>query len=153
MHRAIDTFTDQHTIVKQSIARLRPDFHKYAGVVVDMYYDHYLSAYWNEYSSVDLQTFTRSRYEILDAYREILPARSARLLYFMSKQNWLLMYADFGGLQQAFNGMARRTTFVSNMEKAIGNLKADYLSFEKEFRAFFPELQSFVSGNAFLNRE
>lgn len=153
MHRSIDTFTDQHKVVKQSIARLRPDFHKYAGVVVDMYYDHYLSANWDEYSSVDLQTFTRSRYEILDSYREILPARSARLLYFMSKQNWLIMYADLDGLQQAFNGMARRTTFTSNMENAIGNLKADYQAFEKEFREFFPDLQEFVSDMPFLYPE
>ena len=62
MHRAIDTFTDQHPVVKQSISRLRTDFRKYSGVIVDMYYDHYLSAHWDEYSPVDIHTFTKARY-------------------------------------------------------------------------------------------
>jgi acyl carrier protein phosphodiesterase len=50
-------------------------------------------------------------------------------------------------MQQAFNGMSRRTTFESNMELAVVNLKASYPHFESEFRQFFPELQLFVSNN------
>lgn len=147
MHRAIDTFTDQHPVVKQSIARLRADFHKYAGVVVDMYYDHFLSANWNEYSDMDLNQFTETRYSILNTYEAILPLRSARLLFYMEKQNWLQSYSSFDGMQQAFNGMARRTTFESNMEQAVVNLKSGYPEFGQEFRLFFPDLQLFVKNN------
>lgn len=144
MHRAIDTFTDQHPVVKQSISRLRTDFRKYSGVIVDMYYDHYLSAHWDEYSPVDIHTFTKARYSTLNTFQSILPLRSARLLFFMEKQNWLLSYGNFEGLQQALNGMARRTTFESNMELAVVNLKAGYPEFRNEFRQFFPDLQAFV---------
>jgi acyl carrier protein phosphodiesterase len=147
MHRAIDTFTDQHHVVKESIARLRADFRKYAGVIVDMYYDHYLSAHWIEYSHQDLTEFTKTRYDILNTFQPILPVRSSRLLYYMEKQNWLLSYGSFEGMQQAFNGMSRRTTFESNMELAVVNLKAGYLEFRQEFRQFFPDLQSFVRNN------
>jgi len=147
MHRAIDTFTDQHPVVKQSIARLRADFRKYAGVIVDMYYDHYLSAQWDEYSDTDLPEFTRIRYDILNTFQTVLPARSARLLFYMEKQNWLISYSSFDGMQQAFNGMSRRTTFESNMELAVVNLKAGYPEFNQEFRQFFPELQSYVKNN------
>lgn len=147
MHRAIDTFTDQHPVVKESIARLRTDFRKYAGVIVDMYYDHYLSLHWDEYSNQELIDFTRSRYDILNTFLAIIPARSARLLYYMEKQNWLLSYGSFDGMQQAFNGMSRRTTFESKMELAVVNLKAGYPEFLQEFRQFFPDLQSYVQGN------
>jgi len=147
MHRAIDTFTDQHTVVKESIARLRADFRKYAGVIVDMYYDHYLSAHWDEYSDQDLSDFTKTRYDILNTFKSILPERSARLLYYMEKQNWLLSYGSFDGMQQAFNGMSRRTSFESNMELAVVNLKAGYPEFHNEFRQFFPDLQSYVLTN------
>jgi acyl carrier protein phosphodiesterase len=147
MHRAIDTFTDQHPVVKESIARLRADFRKYAGVIVDMYYDHYLSAHWDEYSDQDLVDFTKTRYDILNTFQPILPVRSSRLLYFMEKQNWLLSYGSFEGMQQAFNGMSRRTTFESNMELAVVNLKAGYPEFRQEFRQFFPDLQSYVRNN------
>lgn len=147
MHRAIDTYTDQHPVVRKSIARLRADFHKYAGVVVDMYYDHYLSANWDDYSNIDLQSFTKTRYAILNRFQHVLPLRSARLLFYMEKQNWLLSYGSLDGLQQALNGMSRRTTFVSNMENAIVNLEAGYAEFGNEFRQFFPDLQSFVKNN------
>lgn len=147
MHRAIDTFTDQHPVVKQSIARLRVDFRKYAGVIVDMYYDHYLSADWSQYADVNLIDFTLQRYEILNSFQAILPPRSARLLFYMQKQNWLLSYGTLTGMQQAFEGMSRRTTFESHMEHAVANLKAGYDEFGLEFRQFFPELQNFVKNN------
>jgi acyl carrier protein phosphodiesterase len=147
MHRAIDTFTDQHPIVKQSIMRLRADFRKYAGVIVDMYYDHFLSANWNEYSHLNLVDFTKTRYDILNTFLPIIPARSARLLFYMEKQNWLLSYGSFEGMQQAFNGMSRRTTFESNMELAVINLKSGYPEFRSEFQLFFPDLQSYVKDN------
>jgi len=133
MHRNIDTFTDHHPVVKQSIARIRADFRKYAGVVVDMYYDHFLSSQWHEYSLMDISTFTETRYDILNSFQAILPVRSSRLLFYMEKQNWLKSYSSFEGMQQAFNGMSRRTTFVSNMETAIVNLKASYPDFKDEF--------------------
>lgn len=147
MHRAIDTFTDQHPVVKQSIARLRADFRKYAGVIVDMYYDHYLSAHWDEYSFQNLHDFTRTRYDILNTFQPILPERSSRLLFYMEKQNWLLSYGSLDGMQQAFNGMSRRTTFESKMELAVINLKAGYPEFRIEFQQFFPDLQSYVQNN------
>ncbi len=147
MHRAIDSFTDQHPVVKQSITRLRADFRKYAGVIVDMYYDHYLSAHWDEYSLQNLNDFTKTRYDILNTFQSILPARSSRLLFYMEKQNWLLSYGSFDGMQQAFNGMSRRTTFESKMELAVVNLRAGYPEFRQEFRQFFPDLQSFVQNN------
>jgi acyl carrier protein phosphodiesterase len=147
MHRAIDTYTDQHPVVKQSITRLRADFHKYAGVIVDMYYDHFLSAQWDDYSDIDLHSFTKIRYDILNTFQAIIPVRSARLLYYMEKQNWLMSYSSFDGMQQAFNGMSRRTTFESRMELAVENLKAGYTEFNLEFRQFFPDLQLFVKNN------
>ncbi len=147
MHRAIDAFTDQHPVVKQSIERLRPDFRKYSGVIVDMYYDHFLSAHWNEFSHINLEDFTRSRYQILNTFQLILPERSARLLYYMERQNWLQSYGSLDGMQQAFNGMSRRTTFESRMEHAVDNLKADYHEFSLEFQQFFPELQAYAAAN------
>lgn len=147
MHRAIDTFTDAHPIVHQSIMRLRPNFHKYSGVVVDMFYDHFLSLHWNEFSEQDLDTFTQQRFDMIKLFKPLLPERSVRLLYYMEKNNWLYSYSNFEGLQQAFSGMANRTSFVSHMEHAVEHLKVDYEIYQKEFELYFPELQIFVSEN------
>lgn len=145
MHRAIDAFTDRHDVVRLGIVRLRPYFHKYAGVVVDMFYDHFLSKNWNHYSDLTLNEFTRSRFNILNHNILLMPQRSARLLHFMEMENWLANYGTLQGMQKAFEGMARRTSFVSNMENATERLLHFYDTFEREFNLFFPELQEFVT--------
>lgn len=144
MHRTIDEFTDTHPIVRQSISRLRPVYRKYAGVIVDMFYDHYLAAGWSNYSGESLHYFTNSRYSLLLRNFDILPPRSQRILPYMIRNNWLLSYAELGGLQQALTGMSNRTTFISKMEHAVGDLKNCYECYQEEFRTYFPELQQFV---------
>ena len=46
LHRAIDTYTDSHPIFRQSTKRLHHRYHHYAGVIVDVFYDHFLAKNW-----------------------------------------------------------------------------------------------------------
>ena len=140
MHRSIDTFTDTHAVVHQSIERLRPNYHKYAGVLVDIFYDHFLAKNWNEHSTLELKTFTTKVYSVMQTNYALLPQRSQQMLPYMIRYDWLTNYAKLEGIQKVLIGMSRRTSFVSNMEKAIPDLEKDYDLFENEFRAFFPEL-------------
>jgi len=149
MHRCIDSFTDSHPVVKESIRRLRPKHHKFSGIIVDMFYDHFLAANWDEFSPEDLLTFTNHRFALLIDHFHLMPARIQRMLPHMIRNNWLMAYATLDGLDQALTGISRRTTFVSRMEDAVEDLKANYSSFENEFRRFFPEMQKYVRENGF----
>lgn len=144
MHRAVDEFTDKHPIVSLSIARLRPKFRKYSGVIVDMFYDHFLSAGWETYCNTDLDTFTSERFSILLSNAEIMPHRAQYLLPFMIRNNWLKMYGTIDGLNSALTGMSKRTTFSSQLEHAASELERYYGKFEAEFGEFFPELIDFT---------
>jgi len=44
-HRAVDTFTDAHRSCARA-RRVAPPHRRFAGIVVDMYYDHYLARHW-----------------------------------------------------------------------------------------------------------
>src|SRR4051812_25235509 len=85
LHRSIDTFTDQHPVVHQSIVRLRPSYHKYAGVLVDIFYDHFLAKNWKDYSSVELNKFVSHVYRVMQDNFSQLPHRSQELLPYMIK--------------------------------------------------------------------
>jgi|GEM_PF-1993202 len=63
----------------------------------------------------------------------------------MLEHNILSAYAKLEGIEKVLLGMSRRTTFESNMEHAIKDLKEHYNLFENEFRLFFPKLQQFVN--------
>ena len=140
LHREIDHYTDNHPVFRESKNRLAPKYRMYSGVIVDLYYDHFLARYWDEYSEEDLKRFVASTYFLLFRRFHLLPPRSRRILPFMVTQNWLVGYRDLNMLQRVFNGMSRRTSHPSGMENAIRDLQADYQLYENEFRKFFPEI-------------
>lgn len=143
IHRHIDRFTDTHEIVHESKARLRPHYHKYASVITDMYYDHFLAANWAEFSDVPLVDFAATTYETLQRNRHVFPGSMERLLYYMVHENWLVSYAKVEGINWALQRMAKRTGFDSGMERAATELVQDYTLFKDEFGRFFPQLATF----------
>lgn len=145
LHRAIDEFTDQHPIVAQSKLKLRTEFRKYAPVIVDVFYDHFLARDWEQYHHLALNDFAQNVYSLLENNNSILPERTKYMLNYMKAQNWLVGYAQIEGMEKALSGLARRTNFESKMEFAHIALKENYNDFEKEFSAFFEELRLFVS--------
>ena len=44
LHRAIDSYTDSHPVVRQSSKRLHANYGHYSGVIVDILYDHFLAS-------------------------------------------------------------------------------------------------------------
>lgn len=152
LHRQIDFFTDNHPVVRQSIDRLQPRYRKYSGVVVDMYYDHFLAANWSTYSTAPLADFSGNFYRILKAHEAILPAKMGRLIESITRMDWLTNYAHFEGIGWALKGISRRTEFESGIENAVEELQKDYALYEAEFSAFFPEIvfycQEFLEQNA-----
>lgn len=146
LHRAIDLFTDTHPVVRGAVDRLRPDYRKYAGVIVDMYFDHFLAAGWQNWSVEPLHEFTARMYGLLMASFEILPPRTRHMLPHMVKHDWLLNYGNFEGLHLALSGMAHRTPFMSMMETAADKLIDDYSYYQDSFEAFFPELKKYTDG-------
>ncbi len=151
MHREIDRFTDAHEIVRKSIHRLQPKYHKYSGVIVDMYYDHILAKNWNQYSDIPIELYSAHVYKIFEENKDIIPLKMNRLVHSMTSRDWLSNYRFEENLKWAFAGLAKRAKFVSNMEYAFDDLMEHYIEFSEEFKMFFPEIISHI--NFFLAEE
>lgn len=145
IHRSIDTFTDEHEMVKRSKQRLYEKYHKYATVIVDVYYDHFLAANWKKFSDVPLAQFSYETYSLLRKHQNIFPFGAQRVFHFMSAYDWLYSYQSIEGIQNALHGLSRRARFNSGMENAVEDLKKFYKDFEKEFTEFFPELEAHIN--------
>ncbi|WP_461533379.1 acyl carrier protein phosphodiesterase [Sinomicrobium sp.] len=144
LHRQIDTFTDQHPIVRQSTKRLHSGYSHYSGVIVDMFYDHFLSVKWKNYSDIPLEDYVRDFYNSLQDHYDILPERTKNMMPMMIRENWLCSYASTEGLEYILEQMNRRTKNRSQMQFAIRDLKEYYALFEEEFTRFFNELIKFA---------
>lgn len=144
LHRAIDTFTDTHSEVLKSKERLRKEFGKYAPVVADVFYDHFLAKNWAMYSEIGLSAYSAGVYEYLKEYYEIFPLRTQRFYDYMVKYDILFSYSKIEGIDRVMQGMARRARFASGMERAAEELERHYEEYAREFELFFPELQQHI---------
>lgn len=144
IHREIDRFTDSHEIVKSSKNRLWDKYRHYSSVIVDIYYDHFLSKNWSDHSLEPLKSFTERNYSILTENNSNFPDGAKRTLKYMKQTDWLYNYQFLSGISMALNGMSRRATFDSKMEFAIHELNQDYELYMTEFTSFFPLLKEHI---------
>lgn len=140
MHRQIDFFTDHHPVTSRSKDLLRGEFNHYSGVILDVFYDHFLAKNWKEFSAEPLEDYAQRIYSVLQSQSGNFPERPGVMLEYMRKNNWLVAYSEIDGIRKALTGMSQRTKFNSKMEFATDFLIRDYNLFEKDFREFFPEI-------------
>lgn len=142
MHRRIDERTDHHPAVRESKQRLREKHRHYSGVIVDIFYDHFLAIHWNEHHPEPLDQYASGFYAYANARQTELPERAAWVLKHMIQGDWLTSYQSIEGIDRVLRGMARRTSFPSGMEYAADALNEHYKDFEAEFRVLFHDLKS-----------
>ena len=145
LHRAIDTFTDAHPIFRESTKKLHPRYHHYAGVIVDVFYDHFLAKNWTSYSDENLADYIERFYQSLRDNPTILSPRTSGFMAVMFRENWLLSYQTVEGINGILTQMDRRTKNQSKMRFATEELQEYYTDFEKEFTLFFEDLQAHVA--------
>ena len=145
LHREIDSYTDFHPTFRQSKHRLHERYGHYSGVIIDIFYDHFLAKNFSIYSKVPLEQFVQDFYKVLDENFEILTPRFKSILPVLKQENWFLLYATVDGLTHILYMMDRRTKLRSKMQFSIEELVLFYNDFETEFTLFFAEMQIFVA--------
>lgn len=144
LHRAIDTFTDSHPLVKEVQTHLRPRFGHYARVISDVFFDYFLAKNWDKYTSISLESYSKQVYQTIQYSTAPLPPSFLRMLYWMEQQNWLYAYRNLEGIQQALDGLTRRATFDSKMNTATEVLREKEEEIEALFFVFFQDLETFA---------
>ena len=145
LHRAIDTYTDSHPLVKQVHSFLIPRFGHYSRVISDVFFDYFLAKNWKNYSDTALEQFSLDSYRILSSYPQELPEAFRRMFHWMQAQNWLYAYREAAGIQAALDGLSRRARFDSKMNESTQVLWEKEEEIEAIFFAFFEDLEIFAS--------
>jgi acyl carrier protein phosphodiesterase len=144
LHRRIDAFTDRHERVKASRARVSPERRRFAGIMVDLFYDHFLARHWSQYSDERLEAFASRVYRLLAARSDALPARLREVAGRMQQHDWLGSYRHVHNIHTALDRMSLRLKRENRLRGAAEELEANYGEFEGDFRTFFPELVRFA---------
>lgn len=149
MHRAIDTFTDEHPINAEIRSLFYPTAGKFAGVVLDVFYDHLLADHWSRYSAGKLELFVDHCYDVVERNQHHLPERTAFMFPYMRQFNWLLNYRLEEGIMRSLGGLSRRISSNPDLESAGREAFRRKSEIEVGFFEFFPALiahcESFVN--------
>jgi acyl carrier protein phosphodiesterase len=141
LHRFIDTYTDAHLVFRESTKRLHKNYHHYAGVIVDVFYDHFLAKNWSNYSSETLVDFTENFYQSLRDNYDFLSERTKGMMPYMIEYNWLVSYQTVEGISRILTQMDGRTKNESKMRFSPNELIEYYTEFEQEFTSFFEDVK------------
>lgn len=145
LHRRLDAFTDAHAAVQRSKARVSAPRRRYAGIMIDMFYDHFLARSWEEFHDEPLAVFSARVYALLERRHGELPERLQFVAPRMAARDWLGAYADAASVGRALDGIGTRLRRANRLAGAGDELLADYAGFEADFRAFLPEAKAFAA--------
>ena len=145
LHRKIDSYTDSHSITQASRRLYRSPWRRFAGIIVDLCYDHFLHRHWSTFTDTAREPFILSAYDMLKTHRAMLPERLQAIIPFMIRDDWLGSYRDLSGVEHALKRLSRRVTNGDPLASAIDEIKLHYRELEANFLIFFPELIRFVN--------
>lgn len=147
-HRKVDSYTDAHPKFLECKNLLKPERRRFAGIIIDMGFDHFLAKHWSQYSDIELSEFTNRVYSLLLKHENILPQKLRERMPYMIQDDWLGSYKDVDTIGLALNAISKR--LGNRFERAriikggIDDIKSNYDELEHKFSEFFPELITFV---------
>ncbi|MBV6622152.1 MAG: DUF479 domain-containing protein [Rivularia sp. (in: Bacteria)] len=140
LHRKIDIFTDSHPIFRASKRLIGLSRRRFSGIMIDVFYDHFLAKHWLNYSNISLDDFANRVYQVLQENQNILPERLKSILPNMIAYNWLASYQETSAIDRAINGISYRIKRENNLLGGVEELLLNYQQLQTDFLMFFPEL-------------
>lgn len=145
LHRKIDVFTDSHAVVRQARELFNPATRRFAGILLDVFYDHALSLRWDSYCTMPIDAFIQRFYSGLSARKEELPSKLEIISERMISQDWLGSYRDFENVKFAVGRISQRLSRKGEvMREGLVDLEKNYAEIADGFQLFFPDLIRFA---------
>lgn len=146
LHRRIDAYTDQHPLFKSSKRIFYNGYEKYSGILVDIYFDHFLARDFDKHALIDLGEFSDKVYKVYRDNEKHLPESSSRFLSYVIKNNIYQSYGTKEGISQVLYHLSHRIghdvslhesmqLFTDNFDDLQGNFNEFIKDLKKEFRS------------------
>lgn len=144
IHRRIDFFTDTNEIVKRSKKRVSESRRRFAGVLVDVFYDHYLALNFENYAKVSLKEFNNNVYQTLKAGNNVVEEELQDRLKGIAHYDLLGSYLTLEGIGLALYRISKRLKRENTLAEGIFDIKNNYNELQNDFEEFFPQLIEFA---------
>jgi acyl carrier protein phosphodiesterase len=144
LHRKIDVYTDSHPDVAAARARFAPPLRRYAGILLDVYFDHVLAANWPEQAREPLADLSARVDAVLRANHDWLPDRLNRFAGYFRQAGLFMAYADRGVIERVLAGIGQRLKRDNPLASAGPALWEREAELRAAFARFFPQLVAYA---------
>ena len=144
LHREIDAFIDSHPVARRSMKRIDRKYALYSGILVDIFYDHFLAKYFDKFSNISLEDFADNAYKVLEENDDKVPENAKFVIPRMKAHNWLVKYRDLETIKVALKRLSQRIKHKNPLAKGFKFLTKHYDEFKSDFFEFFPTVIDFV---------
>lgn len=145
LHRRIDALSDDHPAHRALRARFGPPLRRYAGIVVDIGFDHALAKRWHDYSAEPLTGFAHrmARATLAEWPLEatVAPPPVDGLA------DTLVGYGKPRGIQRALTAVGRRARRRNPLSDALPALLAENVGFEARLPELLQALEQDIEAN------
>lgn len=136
LHRKIDVFTDTHPKFRLSKRPFYNGFEKYSGVLVDIYFDHFLAKNFEQITGKDLDTFSQATYSVYQKHIEHLPERSKRFLDYVINRDIYSQYQHQEGINLVLKHLSERINVPIKLNQSEKIFIEHYQVLEENFFEF-----------------
>lgn len=143
LHRAIDNFAESQPAFRRSRSRISMGRRRYAGVLVDVFYDHLLARNWAAIHHGALDEYCTTVYRSIADRLNDLPISSHSGLILMAKENWLSSYAQIEGIADVLTRMSLRARQPNPLANGEQEFLADVDGFTSDFYEWLDDTRCF----------
>jgi acyl carrier protein phosphodiesterase len=144
LHRKIDVYTDSHPTVEGARSRFEPPWRRYAGILIDIYFDHVLAREWPRHADEPLDAFSAHCADLLERHAAWLPADLNRFTGYFRAHGLFAAYAQRSTIEQVLAGISRRLRHANPLAQAGPALWALTDELDAAFAQFFPDLNAYA---------
>ena len=144
LHRAIDRTTDSHPEVAAARALFEPPLRRYAGVVLDLWFDHLLARDWDRYGVGALGDFSRTVQRLIADRQAQAPPRMQGFLRYMKANDLPRAYGDRAMIERVFADLSQRIGRENPLGDALAQIAPREAAIQRHFDAFMPDLMAWA---------
>ncbi len=145
-HRAVDSFSQLSPAVKLSKQRIDARFGYFRGILIDVFYDHFLARNWHKHAKGSLEQFADETYQLLRRHQGILPNGLKQVAERMVQYNWLVSYREIEVMERALIRIGQRLKRANPLAEGYGELLRHYDQLEKDCAQFLGEAKDYLAG-------
>ena len=139
-HRRVDQFTDHHPQVLQMKRSFTRQRRRFAGIALDVLFDHLLLKHWQRLSDVPKARVIASLYQDLEQGQHLMPVKMQQATSRLVEHDWFRSYESLDGIAYALERIASRIRFEHQFSGIGGELELHYQQFDTGFQIFIEDL-------------